>query len=403
MSVANKLDDLEKFANDQLEKVIMPFWRKYTIDNVNQGFYGQVNLDLTPDFNAEKGLILNARLLWTFSSVYGKFHDPRDIELANRAYAYLKDFFYDNEYSGYYWSLNPDGSPADTKKQIYAEAFAIYGFSEYYKVNSDAHVLQDAVDLFNLIEKYSFDPLENGYIEACDRSWNELADLRLSAKDMNEKKSMNTHLHILEAYTNLYRIWPDEVLAQKLENLIFVFKNHIVNKQDHHLNLFFDEHWNSRSNLISYGHDIEASWLMYEAALLLGKKVVIEDIKVTCLKVADAALKGFRSPGAFIYEDDRDGKHEDHLVEWWPQAEGIVGCMNAYALRGDEPLVEKALLLAKFIDNYIVDHENGEWFFRVDLEGKPVRSYEKAGFWKCPYHNARACLEILQRVEELNS
>lgn len=397
----NKLELLQKFALDQLEKVIMPFWRAYTPDNINNGFYGQVNLDLTPDFNAQKGLILNARLLWTFSSVYRKFHNRQDIELAIRAYTYLKEYFYDSEYSGYYWSLNPDGTPAETKKQIYAEAFVIYGFSEYYRINPDVNILQDAIDLFQLIEEHSFDTLDNGYIEACDRTWNELADLRLSAKDMNEKKSMNTHLHILEAYANLYRVWPDKILAEKLENLIFVFKDHIVSKQDHHLNLFFDEHWNSRSNLISYGHDIEASWLMYEAALVLGKKNVTDEIRGTCLKVADAALKGFRFPGALIYEDDRDGKHKDHLVEWWPQAEGIVGCLNAYALNGDEALVEKAAMFTKFIENYVVDHENGEWFFRVDLEGNPVRSYEKAGFWKCPYHNARACLEILQRVEEL--
>ena len=401
MNVHDQLTHLKKFAHQQLESVIMPFWRKYMPDNTHGGYYGQVNLDLTPDFNTEKGLILNARLLWTFSSVYKLLKNPLDKELADRSYQFLKECFLDNEYSGYYWSLNPDGSPAETKKQIYAEAFTIYGFSEYYKINGDQKVLDDAIELFHLIEKHSFDTKENGYIEACDRKWNELVDLRLSAKDMNEKKSMNTHLHILEAYANLYRVWPDKILEEKLENLISVFKDKIVSTEDYHLNLFFDEHWNSKANLISYGHDIEASWLMYEAALVLGKKSVIEDIKETCLKVAYAALKGFRPVGAFVYEDDRDEKHHDYLVEWWPQAEGMVGCLNSYALNGDTELIEKAVLISRFIEKNIVDHENGEWFFRVDLEGSPIRSYEKAGFWKCPYHNARACIEILDRVSEL--
>lgn len=395
-----KTQYLEEFAHRQLDSFILPFWRKKAIDNELGGFYGQVNNDLSVERHAKKGLILNARILWTFSAVYNKFKVAGDLDLAHRAYTYICTYFFDEKFGGYYWSLNPDGSPAETKKQIYAQAFVIYALSEYYKVTKDQEVLRKAVELYHLIEKYSFDQVKNGYIEARSREWSELADIRLSEKDMNEKKSMNTHLHVLEAYANLYLVWKDTDLKKQLENLIHIFSDMIIDKNDHHQILFFDDDWKSKSTVISYGHDIETSWLLHEAAIISGNNDLIKSITERIIKMADAVKPGLSPKGALYYESDRLGKHSEREIEWWAQAEAIVGFLNAYELTKDTSYLTIAYTISRFIEEYIVDKRYGEWFFRVTENGEPILSHEKAGFWKCPYHNTRACLEILKRVED---
>ncbi|MBN2522353.1 MAG: AGE family epimerase/isomerase [Bacteroidales bacterium] len=403
MKEQNKLNYLVEFANRQLFTYIMPFWRKDAVDHEQGGFYAHINHDMSIDHNAVKGLILNARILWTFSAVYKNFQNEQDQELAQRAYNYIKAFFFDTAYRGYFWSLHQDGSPAETKKQIYAQAFVIYALSEYYKVTNDSNVLNEAIDTFLLIEKKSFDTKKNGYIEACTQEWKEIDDLRLSPKDMNEKKSMNTHLHVLEAYTNLYTAWKDPLLKKQLENLIEIFLQHIINPGDNHLELFFDEDWNSKSTLFSYGHDIEASWLLHEAALVTKNKSLIRTVEEASLNIARAAEPGIYRNKALLYEDDRSGRHKDHEFEWWAQAEAVVGFLNAFVIADKNAYLDYAFSIAHFIEEHFVDKKHGEWFFRVDLEGKPITSHEKAGFWKCPYHNARACLEILHRIKKLKS
>lgn len=398
-----EINQLQDFAYRQLHETILPFWRNYSVDDKYGGFYGQINDDLSIETHAEKGLVLNARILWTFSAVYNKLGSSNDFELANRAYDYLQDCFFDKEYGGYFWSLTFDGKPLETKKQIYAQAFVIYGLSEYYKVTQKKEVLDLAIKLFNLIESNSFDTNRNGYIEACTRDWKEIENLRLSPKDMNERKSQNTHLHILEAYTNLYRIWPDSFLKVQLENLIHIFTSYIIHPVDSHLMLFFDDEWNPKSSLISYGHDIECGWLLHEAAHVSGNQDLIKSIEKTSLVITEAATEGYIEEGALLYENDREGKHADHELEWWVQAEAIIGYLNAYQISGKKSYLEKAYQITKFVEKYIADRKKGEWFFRVQRSGKPIRTHEKAGFWKCPYHNTRACLEIIHRIESLKS
>jgi mannobiose 2-epimerase len=397
------LDQLRNFANEQLGGIILPFWKKYTLDNEYGGFYGQINDDLSIEPKAEKGLVLNARILWTFSAVYDKLGDPSDLIIAKRAYDYLQNYFFDNKFGGYFWSLTFDGKPLEDKKQIYAQAFVIYGLSEYYKITNNKEVLDQAISLFNLIETNSFDTERNGYIEACTSDWKEIENLRLSPKDMNEKKSQNTHLHVLEAYSNLYRVWPNSLLQAQLENLVRVFTTKIINPVDSHLMLFFDEDWNPKSSSISYGHDIECGWLLHEAALASGNEKLITSTEKTAVNITEAASEGYIPEGALLYEDDREGKHKDHELEWWAQAEAVVGYMNTYGITGEQKYLEMACKIMLFIEKHIVDKENGEWFFRVDRKGNPIRTHEKAGFWKCPYHNARACLEILHRIDLLNA
>ena len=380
---------------------ILTFWKNNAIDAQNGGFIGAIDGDNIPQSKASKGVVLNARLLWTFSSAYSIFKNASDLEMANRAYHYLIHFFIDKKYGGVLWEVDYKGKPLNGRKQIYGLAFAIYGLAEYYKITEQKEARNHAITLFQLIEKYSFDDIRNGYIEALSREWGQLTDYRLSEKDANESKTMNTHLHILEAYTNLYRIWKDKKLAEALQNLVGLFIKKFINTS-YHLNLFFDDDWNLKSDVISYGHDIECSWLLHEASEVLGNKTLVEQTKNIAHKMAMANLEGLDRDGGLNYEKFPSNNKIDTDKHWWPQAEAMVGYFNAFQISGDNLLLEKTLHIWNFINKYMIDKVHGEWYGRVNKSGIPYKSDVKAGFWKCPYHNSRACLEIFERINNLN-
>jgi cellobiose epimerase len=396
----SNLSELRRQVNDELIQNILPFWMGKMKDIDHGGFYGQIkgNDQLNPF--ADKGGILNARILWSFSSAYLHIKNPLYLELANRAKDYIQKFFFDPEFSGTYWTVSYDGKPVDTKKQIYSQAFFIYAFAEHYRTSGDETSLQTAIGLFRIIEKYSFDIELNGYFEAFNRDWKLLEDLRLSEKDANEKKTMNTHLHILEAYTNLYRVWKDEELARQLRNLIMIFIEKIVSRKSRHLDLFFDENWTSKAEIVSYGHDIEASWLIDEAARVLGDKVLLADVQENCVSIAEAACEGLQPDGSLIYEYNKTKNHIDRDRHWWVQAEAVVGFLNAFELTGDTEWLSKARNCWNFISEKLVDRAEGEWFWSTTDNGDINRTDDKAGFWKCPYHNSRMCLEVIERKYE---
>jgi len=376
---------------------ILPYWMKRTLDKEHSGFYGRIDGENQLHPKADKGSILNARILWTFSAAYNQFKNPQYLGIADRAFAYFIDHFIDNTHGGVYWMIDFLGNPTETKKQIYAQAFAIYGLSEYYKATKNEKALITAKNLFHLIEHHAFDQEENGYFEAYDRKWNLLEDLRLSAKDANEKKTMNTHLHILEAYTTLFQVWKDEQLKKQLKNLIVLFLDKFVNVH-YGFRLFFDEHWNSKSDEISFGHDIEGSWLLQEAAEILGDKSLIEKTKKYAnLMVDNVLLNGFDNDAGLMYEATPEGI-KDADKHWWPQAEAIVGLVNAWQNSSNNKYLQKSSDVWDFIKSKIIDAENGEWFFKVNNKGQPYILEDKVGPWKCPYHNGRACLEIIKRL-----
>ena len=384
----------------ELENNILPFWMNKMEDNEQGGFYGEItgNDELRPE--ASKGAILNARILWTFSAAYRLLKKPEYLKTATRAKRYLIDRFYDPEYGGIYWELDYKGNPLDTKKQIYAIGFAIYGLSEYARATGDAEALEYAQRLFEVIEQHSFDPVQNGYLEALTRDWQPIGDMRLSDKDENEKKTMNTHLHILEPYTNLYRIWKDERLERQLRNLIDVFITRILDPQTGHLNLFFEEDWTNKYRIYSYGHDIEASWLIHEAALVLGDETVLKRIEPLIVRIAQAADEGLNPDGSMIYENFLDKQKIDRELHWWVQAENVVGHINLYQHFEDESALDIAARCWEFIKAKLIDHEQGEWHWSILPDGTVNRKDDKAGFWKCPYHNGRMCMEVIERFGE---
>ena len=377
----------------EVKENILPFWQGIA-DEKNGGFYGEADFYGKPDKTAARGCILNSRILWTFSAAYRILGDPAYKAYAQRARDYLSSAFLDTAHDGLYWLVDHTGKALNTRKQFYNIAFGIYALSEHCRAAGDQSSLELALALFDTMEQYGFDPAAGGYIEACSREWRSIDDFRLSDKDLNCPKSMNTNLHVLEAYTNLSRVSDDGRVRNALENILRITLEKIVNR-DWHFELFFDMNWNSLTQDISYGHDIEGSWLLYEAALAVGDKSLISTVKQTALAIAEVIYNAAidRTNGGLISGCDAAG-HIHARKEWWPQAEAVVGFYNAYELSGEQKYFDVADSIWGYIQNHFVDHAHGEWHNELNSGNTPDINLPKAGFWKCPYHNARACLEV---------
>jgi len=388
----------------ELKEYILDYWINNTIDLDSNGFIGKVTSDGYTEKNAPKSAILHARILWTFSAAYNFFKDERYLKVADLAYEYLEDCFWDRKYGGIFWMLNQNGEPLDTKKHIYVQAFAIYGYSEYYKASNNRKALLQAIELHRYIEKYSFKPNSMGYYEAFDRKWNQLDDVRLGETDKQETYSMNTHLHIMEAYTNLYTVWDNELLQKRLKQLIRIHLDVMFDNDAHHFYSFFDEDWNSKSNVYSYGHDIEAIWLLTDATIKLSDKVLYDEVVIVAKKVAyKVVTEGLDGIYGGIFNSGSSNKVIDNDKHWWVQAEAMVGFLEAYRITGDQVFINAIRNIWSFVKLNIKDKKNGEWFFRVSNEGIPYLNEDKVGPWKCPYHNSRACLEFLHRLKMQDS
>ncbi len=400
METSLELKQLKKAALDELRNDILPFWMNNMRDG-RHGFYGRIDGNGLLHKDSPRGSILNSRILWTFSSAYRIFCRQEYLEVAKDAERILIEHFYDKEFGGVYWSIDSCSNPLDCKKQIYAIAFAIYGLAEFYRATADEEALEYAVRLYRDIEEYSFDIALNGYKEAFAREWDNLEDVRLSEKDDNANKTMNTHLHLLEAYTCLYRSWKDEGLEKQLRNLIHLFTDVITDRQNGHLKLFFDDNWKCTSSIVSYGHDIEASWLLDEAVSVLGDSALEKECSSAVMKLAESSCEGLLDDGSMIYEYSPDKGYRDEDRHWWVQAESVVGYLNIFERTGKEEWLDKAVSCMEFISSRLVDPENGEWFWSILSNGTINRKDDKAGFWKCPYHNSRMCFEIIERYQIL--
>lgn len=397
-------ETLEKYRSELEEELknILHYWISAVIDKENGGFFGKIDNNNTVHPDAPKGSVLNSRILWTFSAAYNHSGNRQYLEAAGRAFNYIVQFFIDREHGGVYWSVDSKGGPLDTKKRIYALAFALYGISEYVLATGDVQAKGHALELYRTIEKHSHDTKRGGYIEALTKDWQEIKDLRLSAKDANEKKSMNTHLHILEAYANLYRTWPHKGLRKNIQELIQLFLQHIIDAQTNHLILFFDEDWGVRSRTISYGHDIEAAWLVLEAAEIIRDEELINKVKERSVKIADAAREGLDRDGGLWYEYEIAEQHLIKEKHWWVQAEAMVGFFNAGQITGNKTYFFDSLNTWQFVKKNILDKERGEWVWGVIEDDTLMQGEDKVGIWKCPYHNSRACLEIVGRIKKMD-
>ena len=398
-SLPSHLSELPaEFHNELI--AIADWWLTHTIDNEFGGFYGEISADNIPTKNASKGIILNSRILWFFSeAALPENNLPEQkraeyLKAAQRAYEYIVNFFFDKTYGGVYWELNAQGNPINTKKQVYAQAFTIYALTAYYKLTQDKQVLAHALDCFELIESKTVDREREGYLEAFTQTWGHIDDLRLSEKDLNFPKSQNTHLHILEAYTTLNQIHPTDEISNALRYSIELFDRYMIDKQSFHLRMFMDNDWKDFSPGYTYGHDIEASWLIAKALESLGDNNYTKALMPTLVKITEVTLaEGVGVHGQVIDAYDFATKTQTPDIVWWVQAESLVGFLFAYRESHDSKYLIAAENIWKFIKNYQIDKKNGEWLWLASLNTPPVEPYYKVGFWKCPYHNGRAMIE----------
>jgi len=379
---------------------ILPFWMTYSIDKVNGGFYGALTNDLEIHNEVPRSAILCARILWTYAAAYRKLGDKDYLAMARWAYDYLTRIFLDRENGGVYWTVDYTGKPVFDRKHHYAQAFAIYGLSEYYRATQEAQSLALARSLFHFLEEHAYDPIFGGYIEGSSRRWEALTDMRLSDRDLNCRKSMNTMLHILEAYTNLLRVWDDTTLKAQHNALIKIFQQHIVDHSTGHFKLFFDDQWNSLLDNISYGHDIEGSWLLFEAAEVQGDPALLEQVRGTAIQIATAVYEGgLEQDGSLPYEAGPHGL-VDSDKSWWVQAEAMLGFYNAFQLCGQRRFEEAATRSWNYIQDKMVDRIHGDWIKKLHQDGTPDNNSYKVGPWECPYHHSRACFEMLDRLDD---
>jgi len=394
--------ELREAVTHTLNENIIPFWLTYSSDNQNGGFFGRIANDLKIDRTAPRSLILYTRILWAFSALYKFRPEVRYLELARRAYNYLIGSFLDKKYGGFYWLVDYQGKVLDDLKKIYGQAFAIYALCEYYAVSGDQAALNLVIEVFELIEKHNYDDQFGGYYESSYRDWKVADNVALSEVDLAEKKSMNTHLHLMEAYTSLLREWSNEQVQNRLNELIDCHLNHILNPNTYHLQLYFDEHWTPKSRIISFGHDIEASWLLTEAAERTGDLQLISKVANICLQMVNATLAaGVSEQGGLLMEMDGEGKIIPRDFDWWPQIEAVISCINAYQLSNEKSYLDQVLKFWNFLDRYFIDRQGGEWYYSVSADGVPNSQKMKVCEWKGPYHNIRGCLEILKRLKKI--
>lgn len=394
------LAGLRAELEEELLERILPYWMEHAIDVVHGGFAGLVLADGSVSSDAPKGAILNARILWTFSAAYAALGKEDFLTMANRGAEYFGAHFLDPIHGGVFWMVDATGGPADDRKHVYAQAFAIYALAEHHRATGDAESLRRAVAIFTLVETHAHDRVFGGYTEAFSRDWVALDDVRLGEDDIDAPKSVNTHLHLLEAYTTLFRAWPDPRLRVRLVELVELFVTTLVGEHGTHAQQFFTADWTHVGGMVSFGHDIETSWLVLEASDAIGDTLLRARAKQMCLRLATSVLdEGFDADGGgLFYAADAAGS-VDTDKEWWPQAEGIVGFVIAYIESGNDAFLEAAMKTWAFTRRYIRDFDGGEWYRRVSREGHVKPGYERIGPWKCPYHNARACLEIMARID----
>lgn len=385
--------NLRARVQDELLGNILPFWMRHAVDRTRGGFYGALTNDLHVHNDAPRSAVLCARILWTYAAAYGRYRRPEYLEMAGRARGYLELAFWDKERGGVFWSVDLWGHPLDTRKHTYAQAFAIYGLAEHARATNDAASLRLARLLFDLLDSYAYDEGCGAYVEARAQNWGLTEQVQLSAKEPRSHTSMNTLLHVMEAYSNLLRAWGDERLRERHRRMIELFLDHVLDPATGHFRLFFDGDWRPLSAEVSLGHDIEGSWLLVEAAEVQGDPALLARARAAALVIAAAVYaEGLDADGA-LRGEERGGARS-----WWAQAEAAVGFFNAYQLSGEERYARAAAACWEFIERHHVDRVHGDWFKLVRADGLPLLEHPKIGPWECPYHHSRACYELLDRL-----
>lgn len=387
---------LTEEIRSQLKEGILPFWKGLK-DEEFGGFYGFVGHDLKVDKKYDKGVILHSRILWFFSNCYLVLKNKDDLAYADHAYAYIKEHCIDKENGGVYWSTTYDGKPSDTTKHTYNQAFAIYALSSYYDASKNEEALLLARELFELVEERCKD--DYGYLEAFDRQFRPVDNSKLSENGVLADKTMNTLLHVFEAYTELYRVGKDEKAAAQMRWMLDIFVDKVFNREKKRLDVFFDSRMNSLIDLQSYGHDIEAAWLIDRGLAVLNDAAYDKKLIPVTRMLTETIYERAYANGCVLNECENGVVNKERI--WWVQAESMVGFLNGYAECPEKTeYMDAVKKIWDYIKQYVIDkRENSEWFWALDENEKPAIAREIAGPWKCPYHNGRMCLELIRRNE----
>lgn len=380
-----------------LKEVLIPFWESLH-DREHGGFYGWLGYDLKLNQQAVKGVILNSRILWFFSNAYRMLGDETLLAYAKHAYRFLRDVCIDKEYGGVYWSMTYDGEVEDHTKHTYNQAFAIYALASYYDASQENEALKLAYQLFDLIEFRCRD--REGYGEAYGRAFHPVSNEKLSENGVMASRTMNTLLHVFEAYTELYRTDRNGRVGEKLREILTQFADKVYNPRLKRQEVFFDSRWNSLLDLHSYGHDIEASWLLDRGCQILGESEWTEKIKPIVKALAEKIYARAYKDYSILNECENGVDNTDRV--WWVQAEGIVGFLNAWENEPEQLYyLQAAQDIWAYIRRYLIDPRSGsEWYWRVDEKGVPIAGEPIVEPWKCPYHNGRMCMEVMARFRE---
>lgn len=389
---------------NHLTKDIIPFWKSLR-DDENGGYTGYLGYDLKADKKAVKGCILNSRITWFFANAYTLLKDESLLEEAKHGFEFLKNACWDKKNGGVYWSVNYDGTPAETLKHTYNQAFSIYALSSYYEASGDKEALDMAYQLYDLIEEKMRDEL--GYKEAFDEEFHEIDNEKLSENGVMASKTMNTLLHVFEAYTELYRVagvngaGRGEKVADKIKWMMDIIAAKIYNPRLHRQEVFFDNQWNTIIDLHSYGHDIETAWLVDRSVEILKDDAYERKMTPITKDLTNQIYKEAFDGSSLANECEKGVVNEWRI--WWVQAESVVGFINGYEKSGREEYLTAACKVWQFIKEHLIDGREGytagrEWYWRVGADGTPDKTQPIVESWKCPYHNGRMCFEVIKRL-----
>lgn len=379
-------------VKNELENHIIPFWNSLR-DDEKGGFYGFMDCNLKLDKNAEKGVILHSRILWFYSNCYLVLKDEKCLENAKHCYDFMVKHCVDRENGGVYWLMNADGTVSDSMKHTYCQAFFVYALSSYYDASGDESALRLAMEIFDTIEEKCTDDV--AYLEAMSADWKLIPNDALSENGLMADKTMNTTLHLLEAYTELYRVHKDERVLERLKFQLQLFLDKIFYPEDDRLLVFFDREFKVIGDIHSYGHDIEATWLLDRACEVIGDDSLTEKVSAMNKRVvANIAKIAYENNSL---NNERENEKINKIRVWWVQAEAVVGFLNGYQKYGEEKYMEMAENIWGYIKSELIDkRDGGEWHSQIEEDGKPsVKPVVDP--WKCPYHNGRMCLEVLKR------
>ena len=389
-----------KVFKEHLENDLIPFWNRMK-DEINGGFYGYADAEGNPDMKSVKGVILNSRILWFYASAYQLLRKPELLEMADHAYRFLVDHCFDSQYGGVYWSVNYDGTVCDDTKHTYNQAFAIYALSAYYQSSGRKEALNLAYVLYRVIEEKCRD--SKGYFEAFRRDFTPSSNEKLSENGVLAERTMNTLLHVLEAYSELYHADPFYEVGDSIRSILRLFEKKIYNSEKQICDVFFDSDYHSLIDLESFGHDIETSWLIDRGCSVLEDKAYQKEMQPLINGLAESAYRNAFDRRQNALNNEREGDRIDSQKIWWVQAESVVGFYNAYQKNPQKTeYLQTAEKIWEFIQHHVIDSKSGEWVESIPADNLPDSGQALVHSWKCPYHNGRMCMEMIQRLSQVS-